>query len=285
MFAVVLYRKWGAGPFRIWNPGEGVEALFAEGVLAQRQAAGTGSGEPDRGEGGMERPDRSGRAEPSPTAAAGLGGSAPDFNGGCGDYDHSRKIAAGIAWVISQGLRWEFLEARLTLQPEGPGSSGSPPSTPTPPTCRTMPRPCRARWRSLLPGRWQSRTVLQGLVSVPAEAAGPAALGEARSYNLLLTGEVLRGGTLFDSFRYRFTWRPATLPPRSLLAFERPLRPGEYTLVVKVEDVNSGKLFREERALTVPEVSNALPAAAAPKDPEAAKETIPSTGRGQRRPA
>ena len=271
MFAVVLYRKWGAGPFRIWNPGEGVEALFAEGVLAQRQAAGTGSGEPDRGEGGIECPDRSGRAEPSPTAAAGLG-RITDFNGGCGDYDHSRKIAAGIAWVISQGLRWEFLEARLTSRPEGPGgewvSAFNSYTTDVPHDATPLP----GALADSFPGRWQSRTVLQGLVSVPAEAAGQAALGEARSYNLLLTGEVLRGGTLFDSFRYRFDLAAGDAAASLPLAFERPLRPGEYTLVVKVEDVNSGKLFREERALTVPEVSNALPAAA-PKDPEAA-ETV-----------
>src|SRR5262249_13663167 len=71
-------------------------------------------------------------------------------------------------------------------------------------------------------------------------------------YNLLLTGEVLRDGELFDSFRYKFDL-PASEAAESLpLAFERPLRPGDYKLIVKVEDVNSGKLFREEREISVP---------------------------------
>src|SRR6185295_7596216 len=107
--------------------------------------------------------------------------------------------------------------------------------------------------------------------------AGQAALGEARSYNLLLTGEVLRDGQLFDSFRYKFDLPASEAPEAIPLAFERPLRPVDYTLVVKVEDVNSGKLFRDERPLDVPEVDRVMAAmtagstAGAPASPEAAE--------------
>src|SRR6476659_7241232 len=112
--------------------------------------------------------------------------------------------------------------------------------------------------------------MVQGLVTVPAGAAGQAALGEARSYNLLLTGEVLHDGRLFDSFRYKFDLPASAAAPEPLpLSFERPLRPGDYTLVVKVEDVNSGKIFRDEHVLTVPEMENQAPTVAAATTPEA----------------
>jgi len=115
-------------------------------------------------------------------------------------------------------------------------------------------------------------------LTVAAADAAEARLGEHRSYDFLLNGEVLRDGVLFDSFRYKFDFPPgapgekATLP----LVFERWLRPGDYTLVVKVEDVNSGKLFRVEQPLAVPAVERDMPAArpetpATPEDIERAR--------------
>ena len=257
MFAVVLYRKWGAGPFRVWNPGEGLDVLFAQSVLEQRTAnieQATGHGQGRGGEGG-------GRGN----AAAGGHGldELTDLSGGCGDWDHARKIAAGIAWVKSQGLRWEFLEARISTRPEAPGgewvSAFNSYSTDVPEGAVPLP----ANLELSFPGRFQNRTVMQGVLTVPAGAAGQAALGEARSYNLLLTGEVLRDGELFDSFRYKFDMPAASEAEALPLAFERPLRPGEYTLIVKLQDINGGnggRFFREERALSVPVTANAAPA-------------------------
>ncbi len=238
-FAVVLYRKWGAGPFRVWNPGsEGTDSLFAFSVLEKA---------------------------PEPVdVAAGLPkhnlGEISNLSGGCGDYDHARKILAGISWVMSQGIHWDLMEARLAGRQPGPGkewvSTFNSYSTDVP----TGALPLQAKVEVSFPGRWQGRTMVMGLVTVPAGAAGQAALGEARSYNLLLTGEVLHDGHLFDSFRYKFDLPAASAAPEALpLSFERPLRPGDYTLIVKVEDVNSGKVFRAEHALAVPEVENLAP--------------------------
>lgn len=105
------------------------------------------------------------------------------------------------------------------------------------------------------PGRHQSRTVLQGVVEVDPADLTPAAPAEGSSLNLLLDGEVVRDGELFESFRYRFQFAPdqaegdgVTLP----LIFERYLRPGRYRLVVRAQDLESGRFFREERELTVP---------------------------------
>ena len=273
-FAVVLYRRWGTGPFRVWAPSEGIEVLFSQSVLEQGPGVGAGKGQEPRSGGSRHGEGRDGdNVRSGGHSLAEL----TDLSGGCGEWEHARKIAAGIGWVASQGMHWDLLEAKLVARPEGPGGEWVSTFNSYSTDVAASAAPLPAKMEVSFPGRWQNRTVLQGIVSVPAGAAGQAALGEARSYNFLLTGEVLRDGQLFDSFRYKFDLPASEAPEAIPLAFERPLRPGDYTLVVKVEDVNSGKLFRDERPLAVPEVDRVMAAmtagsaAGAPASPEAAE--------------
>lgn len=122
------------------------------------------------------------------------------------------------------------------------------------------------------PGRYQTRTVVRGLVALPAEQVGHRGEGERRTHDLQLHGEIVAEDFLFDSFRYRFELpvggsevpAPDVLPDalepalEIPLVFERYLRPGTYLLVVKVEDLNSGAVFREEREIEVPTTSDAV---------------------------
>src|SRR5206468_771661 len=55
------------------------------------------------------------------------------------------------------------------------------------------------------------------------------------------------------------------------LAFERKLRPGRYDLVVKLDDVNGGGVFRERRAIEVPALAPNT-GEGAPLDPAVAKD-------------
>ncbi len=118
------------------------------------------------------------------------------------------------------------------------------------------------------PAREGSQTLVQGVLAVPTAAAKVAQLAGQGSYSFLLTGEVIREGTLLESFRYRFdvpsTGVGATIP----VAFERKLRPGHYDLVVKLDDVNGGSVYRERRAIDVPAVASE----GAPLDPAVAKD-------------
>jgi len=104
------------------------------------------------------------------------------------------------------------------------------------------------------PSRHQSRTVVQGVVKVPAASAVAAGEKDGRLYRFLVDGEVLRKDDLFESFRYRFevpaTGAPAEIP----LLLERYLRPGDYRLLLRVEDLNGGTFFRHEGEITVPVV-------------------------------
>lgn len=118
------------------------------------------------------------------------------------------------------------------------------------------------------PGRYGSRTVVQGLLSVPKEQLKLVRTGDFESYDFVIDGEVLRKDELFEHFRYRFTLpakeadaqvRDGRLP----LVFQRYLRPGTYNLIVKVEDVGGKSYFRDEREIEVPLGPAAPPAAVA----------------------
>lgn len=104
------------------------------------------------------------------------------------------------------------------------------------------------------PGRHQSRTVVQGLVAVDLDGVEVAELGEHRSYRLLVDGEVLRKGELFDQFRYQFAYPVEVGQDKLPVVVQRYLRPGEYELILKVEDSISRRAFRESMTLDVPRV-------------------------------
>ena len=110
------------------------------------------------------------------------------------------------------------------------------------------------------PGRRQSRTVVQALVAVPKAEVGRAELAGHTSYNLLATGEILRGDRLFENFRYRFNFSEDEIAGDTLpLLLERNLRPGPYRLVVKLEDLNTKKVQRLSQELEVPDVGDLRP--------------------------
>ncbi|MFL6237717.1 MAG: VWA domain-containing protein [Thermoanaerobaculia bacterium] len=237
-YVLVLYRKWGAGPFQLWDPNDGFDILFAQSIASTREAGHS------------------------------LEEIASPGSNGCGDDEHARKIRDGIAWVLANARDWIYIQPRIDEPPKPPGgewvsafnsySTDVPAGTP----------PLAAKLDLAFPGRWQNRTVMQGVVTVPPGAAGQARLGEARSYNLLLNGEILSNGELFDSFRYKFDLPAGEATESIPLAFERPLRPGDYTLVLKLEDVNSGKAYREERPLAVPAMETLAPTPAVARTPE-----------------
>ena len=233
-FLVIFYRKWGAGLYRIWNPLEGLDTLFIETGL----------------EGGN-----------------GNNHSTGEIANGCINGD---RLAGAINWVASRARDYALLQMKMESRPEGPRgewvSSFGSYSTDIAPDAVLL----KASLDVDFPGRHQNRTAVQGLINVAAGDATQAKLGEHVSYDFLINGEVLQERKLFDSFRYKFDFPGNEAPDAKLpIVFQRYLRPGDYTLVVKLEDINSGKVFRVERKLTVPAVDKALPPPP-PTDMEAA---------------
>lgn len=124
--------------------------------------------------------------------------------------------------------------------------------------------PLAARVEIRFPGRNQSRTIVDASVIVDASTLGVGS-GTQSATALLLDGEVLRGDELFDHFRYRFELAGERLRQATQLPFaaRRFLRPGLYTLVVRLQEPASGRAFRQELALEVP-APGALTAATEP---------------------
>jgi Ca-activated chloride channel family protein len=231
-FAVVFYQVWGAGQFRIWEPAVGLAELFQD--------------------------SRSGH-------------SLNEIAGGCRNGD---AIAGAIAWVSRQGMMgYSSLEAKMQSTPKGPGgewlTSFHSYSTDIPVGAPTL----QAKLDVSYPGHYGDRTMIEALVNVPVSEARELRLADRRSYNLLLTGEILQGGKLFENFRYKFEFPggdPAPGAPPLPLVVQRPLRPGEYTLILKLEDLNSQKLCRLKQELAVPRVGQVAPAPP-PADPYSAR--------------
>lgn len=216
-FLLLLYRQWGVGSFRLWEPFDGVQALSAD----QTQLTGD------------------------------------LIESHCGDQ--GRALIAAINFYQAQGgqLGMMSLMSRIVTPPavieKEWTATFSAYSTDLPPGAVTF----DAKLEVSFPSRHQSRTVVRGELQVPRAEMATTTLGDSTSYNLLLTGEILREGQLFDGFRYKFDFAAADAPEQLPLLFERTLRPGSYQLIYKIEDLASGKLHRAERPLEVPSVATA----------------------------
>ena len=109
------------------------------------------------------------------------------------------------------------------------------------------------------PGYHQQRTVVEGIALVPPGVAGSLRLaGEAPAHRFLVTGEVVRDDRLFDNFRYSFEVEAAggtASSPRGIpLVFQRYLRPGPVTMLLKIEDLFARRFARVEKTFEVPRV-------------------------------
>ncbi len=237
-FFLVFYRRYGGPRYELWRMTDGLSALFQQSF---------GSSDPN---------------------AQGLLGT---IRNTCYRGD---EVAGIFGAILNQGVMgYELVLSELTAKPKAPEgewvTTFNSYSTDLPEGAAQFP----AELKVSFPGRRQSRTVMQGVLAVPRAGVTMAELAEYRSYNFALTGEILAGSELFDSFRFKFDFPTTATPSPEVqtgdlpLIFERPLRPGSYRLVIKVEDINSGKFFRADTPLVVPEVGEAPP----PPDPETAR--------------
>lgn len=213
-FLLLFYRKWGVGNFSLWEPFDGLDGLSADQTRLSR-----------------------------------------DFiESHCGEQ--GRALLAALSFYQAQGGQLGVMSilSRVLAPPEVGEkewiATFSAYSTDLPAGAVTF----EAKLDLAFPSRNQSRTVVQGTLLAPRDELGTTVLGTSKTYNLLLTGEILRDGQLFDGFRYKFDFPAEAAPEQLPLLFERSLRAGSYQLIYKVEDLASGKLHRGERALEVPSV-------------------------------
>lgn len=238
-FTLIFVSPQGSlrGPFRLWYPSQGIQALLAPEARVRVQD-----------EGGLESAiDRCVRAG----EVVGAIGLAADW----GLVEEKVQLAPdpGDEWLAT-------FQARSTDLPEGA-------------------QPFPAQVDVSFPGRYGSRTVVQTLVTVPRQEVRPERLKDSSSYNFVVDGEILYRDELFEQFRYRFQFpegeAQATLP----MAFQRYLRPGSYTLVLRIEDTGGRRFYREQRELEIPAVTETA-TAAAPGAPSVAPAPTAAAGPG-----
>jgi Ca-activated chloride channel family protein len=165
-----------------------------------------------------------------------------------------------IAARLAEALDWRHVETTQKLIPK-PGeewlATFSSFGTDLPEGAATFP----AQVDYSFPGRFGTRTVVQALVTVPREAVKLERIegSPTASYVFTVDGEVLNKDELFEHFRYRFALPEAEVaagPAGKIpLVFQRFLRPGSYSLVLKIEDTAGKSYFREQRELEVPVVT------------------------------
>lgn len=110
------------------------------------------------------------------------------------------------------------------------------------------------------PGRHQQRTVVQGIVSfAPGDVVAMSGDAGDLHHQFLLLGELVRGGELFESFRYRFELPSSSSSEPLALVFQRYLRPGEFRLLVKVEDLFGRRFAHLDRRIEVPNLVDEAP--------------------------
>jgi len=215
------------GPFKLWSPNEGIESLLSLDLRTQARGL-------DPARGFQQIADNCPRGE---DIAARLGEAL--------DWD---KAATVLKLVPHPSEEWLATFASYSTDvPEGAA-------------------PFPAKLDLTFPSRFGGRTVVQGLVTVPREAVKPERIeGSAESfYAFLVDGEVLYKGELFEHFRYRFTLPLSEVSGQEIpVVFQRYLRPGSYSLILKIESTAEKRYFREQRDLEVPPVDAAPPVAVA----------------------
>jgi Ca-activated chloride channel family protein len=158
-------------------------------------------------------------------------------------------LADNLLSALADSIDFDEEQARKTFGPK-PGDewiqSFNARTTDLPPGAQPLP----ARLDVRFPNRYQSRTVVEAVLGV---ARADAAAGQ-NGFAFLIDGEVLRNDELFDDFRYRFDLPLASAGDTLPLVIQRHLRPGEYTLIVRLEDIAGKRYFREERTIEVPKV-------------------------------
>ena len=215
---LLFYQRWGIGRYYLWSPMAGTNGLV-------RQADASVS-------------------EPGNINA--LLNNCP--------YDQAAALRAALRFASQGGgMGFAAVEAGLRRAPE-PASKEwvatfNSYTTEIPAEAATF----SAELDIDYPSRKQSRTIVQGIVSVPLDEATVGTFANYESYNFNLTGEVLRDRKLFDSFRYRFNLPLEEITGDKIpMVFERYLRPGEYELALRLEDLNGNTFFGLRQPLDVP---------------------------------
>jgi Ca-activated chloride channel family protein len=160
---------------------------------------------------------------------------------------HGREMAEAVALAVT----WDQLQEERWLFPPEPADWTADIDDWTDASAAES-APLVGNLNVVFPGRHEDKTVTQLELSLPVEAASPTT-DESESFQLQLAGEFLRQDRLYDRFRYRFEMPVAAATEGIIpLVLQRYLLPGEYLLILRLEDLNTGRNYRSEKPIDVP---------------------------------
>ncbi len=257
---LLFYQTAGSGPFRLWRQGDGLATLIAR--LSNQRSPQLPS------QGGVGQGSR-----PPDINFSGLGAMSNDLStfwtflqANCPD---EAPMLMNAVTTVEREDSFHILDKLLVPPPPHDAewlATFRGYSTNVPPGSLALP----ATLKVTFPARQKSRAVVSGTVAVPPGAAQAVELEGHRAYNFLLTGEVVQGTELVESFRYRFDMpAPSGAQDTPLpLVFERTLAPGDYVLLLRVEDLHSHHNFHAQEPITVPPLDGLPDVATAARPPE-----------------
>ncbi len=160
---------------------------------------------------------------------------------------HGREMAEAVALAVT----WNDLQEERWLFPPQPADwTADIDDWTTTPAAGSL--TLMGDLNVVFPGRHEEKTVTQLELNLPVEAASPTTEGTV-SFQLQLTGELLRQDRLYDRFRYRFEMPVAAVTEGIIpLVLQRYLLPGAYLLMLRLEDLNSGRSYHSEKPIDVP---------------------------------
>jgi Ca-activated chloride channel family protein len=106
-----------------------------------------------------------------------------------------------------------------------------------------------------------SKTDAQLTIFVPRAQLKTTGVNDVNVYTLDVVGEVLRDGKMWERFRYRFDYPGDIRDEKLPIIIDRPLRPADYSLRVKVTDTSTGAQTLLASDVTVPEMAATAPKA------------------------
>jgi Ca-activated chloride channel family protein len=104
------------------------------------------------------------------------------------------------------------------------------------------------------PAKEGGRTDVEMTLVVPTAGLATSEVAGTKTFNIDVTGEVLKEEQLFENYRYRYDFPYDPKQKQLVLVIDRLLRPADYKARIKVKDVNSQAEAIVENDLTVPEV-------------------------------
>jgi len=124
------------------------------------------------------------------------------------------------------------------------------------------------------PGKRGGRTATELVIEIDRAQLTPREIEGGRFYNVDITGEVLKDGKMFETYRYRYDFPADASPEKLSMLVERFLRPANYTSRIKVTDVNGRGEAIIETPLAVPYIGESAEKLQADKETTATIERI-----------